>query len=664
MADVPAAAAAVGQPAPLAAGAWLQAEDLQPEDGSARHQVYLVTFAAVLDATALAAGVSLRTLEGATRADIRDAVLDAVANPVAERPALGGRPRVEPLAALKLVVFLEDPRHFHVALKLSKQNRFLPLKIALRARSGFATHWSTSHRQFWSAVRYGAMASAKKPDVDSEPLVWTPNGLGLDLFAESQEPFNAKALKRRREEAMMSTGAKQGRGPEFSKLDFTALVLAESLKTPAQVMAYVQEKGSFAMQGFINKHQGRLREYLEHASEWARAQQDAEAEKESDWALVQRLAQGTCACGMGACAWRQAADAFFDRNVGTMDRHRLAACFADVLRAGPAKTRRVPLLVGPTNSGKSTIFNPVDRVFGDSAVFHTPALASCALANLALQPKRFMYLDEFRPVEYATTPARTPAISCITFLKLFQGQWIEIQVSQSHNNGHKDMQWQRGVAMTAKLQGLWDPKGQVGQEEIRHMQARVEQFTAAEAVAGVLADVPACPESFCRWLVEDSAEWAMGAVPPPLLPFVDASASGQISGFRDVALQAALPTPASVALHDECLALGAVHVAELTVHDWTRLRAWQLLRPLQQRRLHRTPAKYGARERAGVRGCTVCQPQTLYSASTTMRFPESARRDGPDLHATMSPDKRGCTACDCTHATFLCVVACSRPCVS
>ena len=61
----------------------------EPENPKARQWVYLVTLAATLPETAEAAagggGVPLRTLDGLSREQIRDAVLDAVRNPVESR---------------------------------------------------------------------------------------------------------------------------------------------------------------------------------------------------------------------------------------------------------------------------------------------------------------------------------------------------------------------------------------------------------------------------------------------------------------------------------------------------------------------------------------------------------------------------------------------------
>ena len=75
--------------------------------------------------------------------------------------------------------------------------------------------------------------------------------------------------------------------------------------------------------------------------------------------------------------------------------------------------------------------------------------------------------------------------------------------------------------MTAKEAGLWEPIGNVGREDIRHMQSRVLQFHAAAAVGEAdMVAVPHCAESFARWLVADSAAHASqpGAALVPAIP--------------------------------------------------------------------------------------------------------------------------------------------------
>jgi hypothetical protein len=210
----------------------------------------------------------------------------------------------------------------------------------------------------------------------------------------------ASVVKKRREDAAQSFDAGDAKKcrQNFSKFDFTAMVIEKALKTPAAVMSHVQDKGSLGMQAFVNKHQGHLDDFIKQSWEWANAKTAHVEDAETGWDRVQRLASGKqkCACGAEGCKWWAAAHAFFDRNRDTICKLRLAACLAAVLDKGPSKTRRIPLIVGPTNAAKSTIFDPLDEVFGEEYVTHTPMLgASMPLANLALKKKRFMYLDVF-----------------------------------------------------------------------------------------------------------------------------------------------------------------------------------------------------------------------------------------------------------------------------
>ena len=167
---------------------WLTAE---PPDNS-RQFVYLVTFSAVLEPGA----AGLRDVAGFTREQVKTALLDALANPAAPAGPSRGRPRAAPVQAEKLVVALEqhserDAVHYHVALKLAQKERFCHFKAALRSRAGLASHWSSTHTMFWSAVRYLTVPTNKKPAVDAEPLSWAADGKALNLYEEAQEPFNA-----------------------------------------------------------------------------------------------------------------------------------------------------------------------------------------------------------------------------------------------------------------------------------------------------------------------------------------------------------------------------------------------------------------------------------------------------------------------------------------
>ena len=151
---------------------------------------------------------------------------------------------------------------------------------------------------------------------------------------------------------------------------------------------------------------------------------------------------------LGKAPRAQAVGMFFENNRATIDRECLAAVLRKIVVEGPKKTTRVPLLDGHTNTGKSTHFDPLDEVFCFRNVMHRPALGSrFGLANIRQRGKRFLYWDDYRPVEYAATGT----VPVPTFLSLFQGYFFEVTVSQSFHDGNPDLRWTRGAAMTAKL---------------------------------------------------------------------------------------------------------------------------------------------------------------------------------------------------------------------
>ncbi|CAE7756368.1 unnamed protein product [Symbiodinium necroappetens] len=73
--------------------------------------------------------------------------------------------------------------------------------------------------------------------------------------------------------------------------------------------------------------------------------------------------------------------------------NNLAATLRAIICSGPSKTTCAPLVTGPTNSVKTTLFLPFDEVFGFRRIFRKPALGSkFALRNI-LRDKRFLFFD-------------------------------------------------------------------------------------------------------------------------------------------------------------------------------------------------------------------------------------------------------------------------------
>ena len=561
-------------------------------DPDVQNEVFFVTAASILNAEDNVKGPALRDPSLISKEEFQAALFDSVSRPIYDQ-ARGGRPATV-MPQLDVYVGVKEPHksrpqkeHHHAVLKLWKgHHRFLPFKRAMRERHGIATHWSTSHKQMWSAVRYIYITTPTKPMVDRAPLVWTRDNRKFELARNCNQPFQAEAWNRLRELRMADpyekkTQKARDRSETVTKLDFSALVLEQRLRTPNAVLEYVMQKGSKSMQLYVCNRQRKLKELIQDAFTMESAPDLAAAERESDWERVERLARGTCKCGSGGCIWWSLAADFFKNNQ-EIDQERLAGSIRKVIQMGPSKHARVPTIIGEPNCAKSTVLDNVRNVFGPENVLNKPKLGAPngALSQLAKGNFRFVFWDDFRPVEYAAYPTENPTVPVTDFLAFFQGQPFNIQVSQSFNDGHPTMTWQRGVAMTCKEEGLWDPAGIVSREEIKHMKARVEIFRATHVVAkspDLFEESPACAESWCRWLLTASVAYAsrerpMGLIKPTRKPLPLPPLPGVSSAQNDGVACRVLPLEQTAAIERNRKAAlqkkaareaDAIHAAEL-----------------------------------------------------------------------------------------------------
>ena len=570
----------------------------EKENHDSKQLVYLITICRVLTAT-LQDGRAYADLDNLEHKAIAEAVLDAFDNPLSTGTA-GGRPRKKgrhESLVLMIVVYRElhadGAVHFHVVVKLAAQSRFRNIKRTLQERHRLPSHWSCSHSLLWSALRYGFIPTPAKQTVDATPWVHTPTFSGfakdskeVDLFTLSQRPYQADEWRKRREREDMEA-SKEGKKATFDKLDVNSLIISKHLYSKDGLLSYVQDYGTRIMQSWASKHQDKLLLYIDHAKEWATAKVNAEFEKIKDWDLLLQARQKPCPHG-DQCSYKLAVEEIFRLNPG-VGKCRLAHSLRMILQHGPSKHVRVPLLKGPSNSGKSTLLYPFDDLFGPKYVMHKPALGSSfALRNIAGK-KRLIFWDDYNPIEFAEEKTVTKS----TFLSLFIGQLSEIQVSQSFNDGNIDVCWNRGVVFTAKADGLWNPTKHISEEDVQHIRNRCEEFTFQHVFErGGLKEVAPCTHHLAEWIEDGAGDYDAvcligGGAAAPRWPAVQGNGVEVelVKGFKLLIETAQIPEQASNALLSDLEDIGAVDINELEQTDWDSLSSWASLRPLQQRRL-------------------------------------------------------------------------------
>lgn len=226
---------------------FLCVEALEAEPKTAKKSVYLVTLPALRWISEGGSSRGLLCPSQWKHEDVARVILDVFKNPAytANNEEWGTSIELECFVIFRerhalVAGDLERHYHWHVAVKASGSFRFAAFKRALSLRHCLASHWSTSHNGYWSAVRYGYMPSENKPQVelDTDPWKWSKSGTHPPLFETSQEPTTAAALQRRRENKVMKACSAGKPEPRPTEMDLYPVIVMQGFRnTPDDMTA-------------------------------------------------------------------------------------------------------------------------------------------------------------------------------------------------------------------------------------------------------------------------------------------------------------------------------------------------------------------------------------------------------------------------------------------
>ena len=259
-------------------------------------------------------GVVLRAPDTFTKEWLRNAVIDAFADPVFEEQSNRGHGRANPAGLVKMRIFKEFHKadangivhvHYHVVVKTRAKFRFMPIKRALLQRHRIATHWSTSHSEYWSAVRYCCFPSPSKPwgSIYKQSLPWSESGVHENLFEEAQEPATAVALQTRREAAVQSASATGSPEPRPNEIDVWPLIVMHNIRNTddnqeAHLQLIEKAKGVYtpAMQTYLFRIRRKLPRLIDDVWQWEEASDRVELSTKSRMKALYDAMATPCPC--------------------------------------------------------------------------------------------------------------------------------------------------------------------------------------------------------------------------------------------------------------------------------------------------------------------------------------------------------------------------------
>lgn len=289
--------------------------------------------------------------------------------------------------------------HDHLPILAQKQFRYLPVKRALLQRFGLASHWSCSHTGYWSAVRYLARPSPKKPlrGLDGTPVLWAASGMHPPVDECCHEPLTAAALRKRRLDADNEAAELGKRVPKITELDVWPIVVQHGFRNTAddehahlELIAFAKTHCSDAMHRFLFKHRQRLPALIDDIWRWETVEETLAKARMARLRLLEEAAQTPCRC---QGEWRSTVtDAFTKNNIAVEDVCRDVYSALDEGRA-----ERTPVIVfsgARGGEGKSFYFKPLYTCFGFEYLFTTPQKGNFPL--LDLPGKKAVFLDDWR----------------------------------------------------------------------------------------------------------------------------------------------------------------------------------------------------------------------------------------------------------------------------
>ncbi|CAE8655280.1 unnamed protein product [Polarella glacialis] len=404
--EEPAPAAQSWRSAAVSLPDFLVLEDLEPEDGNCRKAVYLVTLPALRWALKGNSECGHVCPSGWAHEDIARVIQAAFQNPL--HKGIGNQRWGSSLELDSFVVFKEHhaategedqgPVHWHVALRASGTFRFAPYKRALAMNHRLASHWSTSHQGYWSAVRYGFMPSPKKPqqELDPTPLSWHRSGDHPSLFEVSQEPTTVAATQRRRE-TKVKEACEAGRPePRPTEMDLYAVIVRHGFRnTPDDMFAekrliqHLKDYGSPALVNLAFKIRRQLPALIDDVWSWETVDDTLSLQGQPRIERLFAAAREACNCNG---QWRYLAEACLRLNC--INARSICSDVFLLLRDGRRTDRPVLVLMGRFGGeGKSFFLAPLRSIYGQQNVQATPQPGSFPLLNL--ETKKVVLMDEW-----------------------------------------------------------------------------------------------------------------------------------------------------------------------------------------------------------------------------------------------------------------------------
>ena len=371
--------------------------------------------------------------------------------------------------------------HFHVAVKLDRQKRWLRVRNQLAQVHGINVNFSNRHTNYFDAWEYVAKEDVEFLQSEEHP----------DLSA-GFVPRTASAMNARRSTSSSTIGDNATtRGKRrFDALDMSDVIVAKNINSKAELLRLANEQrqeGKRDLALYVLNNVDKCVKLISTTWEMENVRREMERDSKTRIQLLRQFHNGEC---VPACdgQWLQCALQTLDRN--SIDVKQFSKAVRDLLELGRGKHRNI-LMVGPANCGKSFILNPITKIF---KAFVNPAQNS--FAWVGAEKAEIVYLNDLRWSE--------KLIPWNNFLQLLEG--AEVHLSAPKNHCPEDIIFNKDTPIFATSIGKIRKyvAGVVHEGETEMMDCRWKVIKFFNQISqDEVKEIPPCPNCFAKLILDN-----------------------------------------------------------------------------------------------------------------------------------------------------------------
>lgn len=401
--------------------------------------------------------------------------------------------------------------HYHMAIKLDKNQRWLASKRILLDRCGISVHFSSIHRNYYSAWQY-----VTKEDEEFLESLGHPDLGNLKPPKTTMASIANKAGKRKRDLSddtvevtadsdeddleqpsvkNQTKGKGRGKKKRITAYELSEIIVAKKIKSRTELLALAREQkneGKTDIAEFIvNRGTKVVAEVLETAWEMEKSTEDLERQTKTRIEVLQEFKNQDCVENCSG-QWLECAKEVLEKNGVSVP--FFSCTVFELLNKGRGKYRNL-MIVGPANCGKTFLFNPLTVIY---KTFCNPACTS--FAWVGAEKSECIFLNDFR-----WCPA---IIQWSVFLLLLEaGQLVHLPAPKSHYAKDIVFNSDTPIFATGKNPIMFIKNGAIDERESEMMSVRWVTITFhAQIPQSKQKEIPPCGKCFARLVLDDQIE--------------------------------------------------------------------------------------------------------------------------------------------------------------